>query len=905
MIPVFQLSGPPGVGKSSVGRCLAEAGGVFFSGGDVIRSKFATGERPVFEMMNDVMKALKEKLGSWKRSGKSFLVLDTRSPNPLGKYYEDSLLAKFGFENRVVIELEAAHAVLLERMRGRGREKDEDKVLKRLEEYDAPFVKQGRAEFQNMHPSNVVCINAEGTLADVVQACREIVNNYVQHPPYKLVHTSMHTVCSFVDDFEEYHAVLSQLHRAFGISSATQVGGYLLNDNGHLSNPTARRGEPLMPTDDTYTVSKKLDGTRYLMVLHNRVFYLVPTHTNGCYKLNVDKRFEYNNSPPRSTLVCDCELVLHRDSTWVLYVLDIMADMAPPKKRLIGRSDGMPLLERMKHAGKYFPLEGSVKATPYSADVVCKNYYPLKKVVALLTDFHKQSDLYPTDGLILTPKRHYITRTDGGLIKWKPKQHLTVDLLLRREGSEARLFSLTSNPFGYKHFGDIYLSTAELEEYNGRILECCKKGADWTVVRVRHDKMYPNSDEIAQKLVSPEYDIPASLLVQLLPEILDKTGSPMELTGPCIEGVVCSMCKSDIEKGTYILTSESANMCRVCVESSCQERIFKGEEAHADPLAEGRGQYKKNCEKESDRTTSQDAFRAFNNWIKLVLIMLCKGRGHAVLDLGCGKGGDLCKYQYEGHPSVLVCIDRCEESIRAAVQRYITLRLPIRTQLCVSSITSKSLLENIDKCKLYTRGIVFDMVSCQFALHYAWGSDNAAETLIRNASGKLATDGMFICTTVDFDAVKAGLQAHRGTAATLHFGKGVLNVCKEVVDRVLSGDEGTGLEYTFTLPGFVDGYEYLVSPSSLVGTCKSHGLELVPEYSLNFMDFRDMIMSKHSHIGEEARTKQRVSFTAAEDKQHFELSSLYKVYVFKNTCERASDWEPPEAYHDLRDVMRQ
>ncbi|KAK8997456.1 hypothetical protein V6N11_020934 [Hibiscus sabdariffa] len=55
--------------------------------------------------------------------------------------------------------------------------------------------------------------------------------------------------------------------------------------------------------------------------------------------------------------------------------------------------------------------------------------------------------------------------------------------------------------------------------------------------------------------------------------------------------------------------------------------------------------------------------KKLNNWIKSVLIQLYARRGDAVLDLACGKGGDLIKWD-KAKVEYYVGIDIAEGSIK-------------------------------------------------------------------------------------------------------------------------------------------------------------------------------------------------------------------------------------------------
>ena len=61
--------------------------------------------------------------------------------------------------------------------------------------------------------------------------------------------------------------------------------------------------------------------------------------------------------------------------------------------------------------------------------------------------------------------------------------------------------------------------------------------------------------------------------------------------------------------------------------------------------------------------------RNLNNWIKSVLIKEHMQRGHGVLDLACGKGGDLNKFKIGGVEHY-VGIDIAGQSVRDAVHRF-------------------------------------------------------------------------------------------------------------------------------------------------------------------------------------------------------------------------------------------
>ncbi|XP_069425148.1 mRNA cap guanine-N(7) methyltransferase isoform X2 [Ovis canadensis] len=147
--------------------------------------------------------------------------------------------------------------------------------------------------------------------------------------------------------------------------------------------------------------------------------------------------------------------------------------------------------------------------------------------------------------------------------------------------------------------------------------------------------------------------------------------------------------------------------------------------------------------------------RNFNNWMKSVLIgeflekvRQRKKRNITVLDLGCGKGGDLLKWK-KGRIDKLVCTDIADVSVRQCQQRYEDMKNRCRDNEYIFSaefITadcSKELL--IDKFR--DQEMCFDICSCQFVCHYSFESYEQADVMLRNACERLSPGGYFIGTT--------------------------------------------------------------------------------------------------------------------------------------------------------------
>ncbi|XP_032678279.1 mRNA cap guanine-N7 methyltransferase [Odontomachus brunneus] len=226
--------------------------------------------------------------------------------------------------------------------------------------------------------------------------------------------------------------------------------------------------------------------------------------------------------------------------------------------------------------------------------------------------------------------------------------------------------------------------------------------------------------------------------------------------------------------------------------------------------------------------------RNFNNWIKSMLINEYMGKvkqtkNHGaplrVLDMCCGKGGDLLKWK-KANITHLICADIAEVSLEQCQQRYndMTSRssndrgfAPIYTAEFITADCTKVRLRE----KYKDPSMQLDFVSCQFAFHYSFESLSQAECMLRNASETLRPGGYFIGTIPDAYDLVSRWQKCDGNK----FGNDVYSIdflCENKEQPPLFG-----AKYNFHLEGVVDCPEFLVHLPTLRKLALKNGLDLV------------------------------------------------------------------------------
>ena len=223
--------------------------------------------------------------------------------------------------------------------------------------------------------------------------------------------------------------------------------------------------------------------------------------------------------------------------------------------------------------------------------------------------------------------------------------------------------------------------------------------------------------------------------------------------------------------------------------------------------------------------------RNFNNWIKSALISEAIDRlkpkdGWSrteiiLLDIGCGKGGDLKKYKI-GRVSHVTCTDIAETSLNQCRDRYEEEKKRARNYIFSAEFIAADSTRDRLKDR-FKEDRLFHLVSVQFVMHYSFESLAQAEQMIRNISENMSIGGLWIGTTTDGNELVA--RARR--VNNRHFGNDVYSVTFEN-DDVLDPEKKLplfGTKYDFHLDGCVDCPEFLLYFPVLVHIAERYGLK--------------------------------------------------------------------------------
>ena len=221
--------------------------------------------------------------------------------------------------------------------------------------------------------------------------------------------------------------------------------------------------------------------------------------------------------------------------------------------------------------------------------------------------------------------------------------------------------------------------------------------------------------------------------------------------------------------------------------------------------------------------------RGFNNYVKsltmndfLARLGPLGKRGATILDLGCGKGGDLRKWGL-AKPAHVVCVDIADVSIEQCRNRYKERpsELTYKANFIVADCTrvdldDKYVEENIPD-------VEFDLVSCQFVLHYGFESQVQAKRMIKNAVSHLKPGCFFFGTIPNSNyLVKKYLSLSEGS----RFGSDVYYV--DFLEANRTSFPVFGAKYVFYLDGAVQELpEFLIHFPLLKTMMEDEGCECV------------------------------------------------------------------------------
>ena len=179
--------------------------------------------------------------------------------------------------------------------------------------------------------------------------------------------------------------------------------------------------------------------------------------------------------------------------------------------------------------------------------------------------------------------------------------------------------------------------------------------------------------------------------------------------------------------------------------------------------------------------------QVFHNKIKSILISGAASKdslSNAILDLSCGKGGDLWKWQKANYNYVLgIDIDKKGIEINTDSRKGAKARFENAKNSDISSVrfwaqnskvnfavadTSKNLrtLEGVDKSYKQVLGDIFkerkqnsfNVISSQFTIHYYFKSLEILEGFFKNVKENIKLGGYFIVTTFDGDRIYNALK---------------------------------------------------------------------------------------------------------------------------------------------------
>ncbi|EDO17552.1 hypothetical protein Kpol_534p32 [Vanderwaltozyma polyspora DSM 70294] len=276
--------------------------------------------------------------------------------------------------------------------------------------------------------------------------------------------------------------------------------------------------------------------------------------------------------------------------------------------------------------------------------------------------------------------------------------------------------------------------------------------------------------------------------------------------------------------------------------------------------------------------------RNFNNAIKYMLIDKFTHPGNIVLELGCGKGGDLRKYGSAG-VSQFIGIDISNASIQEAHKRYQSMKnLDYQVILITGDCFGESLgkvVEPFPQCRFPC-----DVVSAQFCLHYAFETEEKARRTMINISKSLRIGGYFFGTIPDSEFIRYKLNKISEDVEKPSWGNAIYKVTFKNNEYFKNDKEFPspyGQIYTYWLEDAIDNVpEYVVPFETLRSLADEYGMELELQMPFNkfFVEEIPKWMTKFSPRMREGLKRTDGKFGVEGDEKEA-AAYFYTVFAFR------------------------
>ena len=199
-----------------------------------------------------------------------------------------------------------------------------------------------------------------------------------------------------------------------------------------------------------------------------------------------------------------------------------------------------------------------------------------------------------------------------------------------------------------------------------------------------------------------------------------------------------------------------------------------------------------------------------------------------MLDLCCGKGGDLGKFLRFGNQiSYYTGIDLTLESLIEAIKRYNGMLFENHKRRS-KSFQADFVWANVSSVQLSKHFIrtKFDIISCMFALHYMFASESSAMRFFQNVKELMQPRGRFIACFPTKEGIKQRLEE---SPDKTKIGNAIYHITFPRQIDINKNEFGQG--YYFDLEEAVNNTEeYLIDSRALKRLCDENGLVIQQEF---------------------------------------------------------------------------